>query len=202
MTTFATRTPTSWVTTDSRGSSVTRSGIVDVVTDTDGVVATTTYVAPSTVTYPTTKDGKPTTQTGIVEVVTNSDGKVSTRTRELCVLCSQATTMVTTTGTDGKTTTAKGIVDVTTDEKGGLVSTTSVVTNAPNPLEHPVSGVTTDASGNVVTVHPGSVAVTTVTSQPTGGSSAAPSILSEASATNNSVSKLSALVLLVSVLFA
>ncbi|CAN3484213.1 cell wall protein Rbr3p [Diutina catenulata] len=143
---------TTWTTTGEDGKPTTGSGIVDVTTDSDGslVTSTSNYPEPSnsecadcteyTTTWTTTgEDGKPTTGSGIVDVTTDSDGSLVTSTSNYpqpsetgCAECTEYTTTWTTTGEDGKPTTGSGIVDVTTDSDGSLVTSTS---NYPQPSE-------------------------------------------------------------------
>ncbi|CAN3357058.1 hypothetical protein DICA2_C07492 [Diutina catenulata] len=143
---------TTWITTGEDGKPTTGSGIVDVTTDSDGslVTSTSNYPQPSetgcaecteyTTTWTTTgEDGKPTTGSGIVDVTTDSDGSLVTSTSNYpepsnseCADCTEYTTTWTTTGEDGKPTTGSGIVDVTTDSDGSLVTSTS---NYPQPSE-------------------------------------------------------------------
>ncbi|CAN3484228.1 hypothetical protein DICA0_F10770 [Diutina catenulata] len=172
---------TTWTTTGADGKPTTGSGIVDVITDSNGSLVTSTSSYPVqgetgcpecteyTTTWTTTgADGKPTTGSGIVDVITDSNGSLVTSTSSYpvqgetgCPECTEYTTTWTTTGADGKPTTGTGIVDVTTDSHGSLVTTTSVdVLPCPVCTAYPTTWTTTGADGKP-TVGTGIVDVTT-----------------------------------------
>ncbi|CAN3357061.1 hypothetical protein DICA2_C07514 [Diutina catenulata] len=184
---------TTWTSTGTDGKPTTGSGVVDVTTNSDGslTTSTSTYPQPSatgcpecteyTTTWTSTgTDGKPTTGSGIVDVTTDSDGSLVTSTSSYpvqgetgCLECTEYTTTWTSTGTDGKPTTGSGVVDVTTDSDGSLVTSTSTypqpsATGCPECTEYtttwtstgtdgkPTTGsgivdVTTDSNGSLVT---------------------------------------------------
>ncbi|CAN3486279.1 hypothetical protein DICA0_F31692 [Diutina catenulata] len=155
---------TTWNTSDSYGNPETGSGIVDVTTDSNGSLTTSTSRYPEvsmpstnvtstpasdtgcpdcthyTSTWTTTDaQGNTETGSGIVDVTTDSIGSLVTSTSAFptsgCTDCTRFTSTWTSTGTSGEPGTYSGIVDVTTDSMGSL--TTSVSTYPESPSSSP-----------------------------------------------------------------